>query len=60
MESSTSDSLLTTSQRAMGYKLGPMDVSTRVNGKTVSNMGRDHIRLKTQTLSLGCGKKENM
>ena len=60
MANSTSDSSLTTSQRAMGYKLGLMDVFTLVNGKTVSNMGRDHIGHKTQTQSLGCGKKENM
>ena len=60
MGSSTSGSSLTTSKKAMGYKLGPMDVFTRVNGKTVSNTGRDHIGHKTQTQSLGCGKMENL
>ena len=60
MGNSTSDSSLTTSKKAMGYKLGPMDVFTLVNGKTVSNTGRDHTGLKTQTQSLGCGKKESL
>ena len=44
----------------MGYKLGLMDVSTPVNGKTVSNTGKDHTGHKAQKQSLGYGKKENM